>query len=58
VERDVVELNDKDISDGYYPLKCLVAGVAWPSGVDPSKREQFLSPIEFEKTFGMTKVCT
>lgn len=56
MEREVVELKDNELQDGFYPLKSLLAGVAWPSDVDPSKREQYLSPSEFEKTFGMTKV--
>lgn len=56
----MVVLKDTDLKDGFYPLKCLVAGVSWPSDVDPSKREQYLNPSEFEETFGMTKVsaCT
>lgn len=55
VEREVVPFSDFDTEEGYYPLKCLIQGVAWPEGVDPSKRELYLSPAEFEKTFGMKK---
>jgi hypothetical protein len=58
VEREAVELLESDRESGFYPLKCLLPGVAWPSDVDPSKREQYLNPEEFERTFGMTKVSS
>ena len=58
VERDVVVLDESDLADGFFPLKCLVAGVSWPPSVDPTRREQYLHPEEFEETFGMTKVLS
>jgi hypothetical protein len=56
IEREAVELDVVDCKDGFYQLKNLVSGVAWPSDVDPSTREQYLNPVEFKKTFGITKV--
>ena len=41
--------------DGYYPLGALLAGVQWPEGIDPSKREQYLSPEDFFSAFKMDK---
>ena len=41
--------------DGFYPLKALQQGVCWPAEVDPTKREQFLSPTEFLTVFKMSK---
>jgi hypothetical protein len=41
--------------DGYYPLEALLQGRAWPSDVDYSKREQYLSPEDFVRVFKMTK---
>ena len=51
------ESEDKYTPDanGCYPLAVLVQGVAWPSGVDPARREQFLYDSEFEAIFHMTK---
>ena len=48
----------EECEPGFHPYKCLVAGVAWPEGVDPKRREEYLGPIEFVKVFGMTKVFT
>jgi len=42
-------------SDGTFPLAALVAGVAWPEGVIPDKREMYLSDEEFASVFKMTK---
>lgn len=56
VERSEVALLPSEARDGFYPLRALVAGVKWPEGVDPARREQYLSPGEFEGVFGMTKV--
>jgi len=55
IEREAIQLTESEVQDGFYPLKSLLPGVAWPSDVDPAKREQYLNPNEFEKTFGMTK---
>ena len=41
--------------DGFYPLEALKQGVEWPKEVNPAKREQFLSPDDFEKVFNMSK---
>ena len=41
--------------DGSYPLECLVQGSAWPSGIDVTKREQYLSESDFVTVFKMTK---
>jgi len=51
---------DRTVSSGgtettFYPLKALVAGVAWPEGVSPAAREQALSPEEFLGVFGVKK---
>ena len=54
VER-VAPSNSSPTEDGYYPIECLRSGVKWPSGVDPAKREQFLSPTDFETIFDMSK---
>lgn len=42
--------------DGSYPLEALVQGAAWPSDVDPSKREEYLSDTDFASVFKMTKL--
>jgi hypothetical protein len=42
-------------SDGKYPYSALVQGAAWPSDVDPTKRELWLSDSEFVTVFGITK---
>jgi hypothetical protein len=41
--------------EGYYPLAALLQGVEWPDNVDPSRREEYLDPQEFEHIFGMTR---
>jgi Villin headpiece domain len=40
---------------GFYPLEALLTGVTWPAKVDPSRREEHLSPAEFFKVFHMDK---
>ena len=40
---------------GVYPYKALKEGMLWPNDVDPTRREQYLSDIEFENVFNMTK---
>jgi hypothetical protein len=41
--------------DGYYPYEALLQGMIWPTDVDPSKREQYLSENEFHEIFHMSK---
>lgn len=55
VERQKVDLKASEGGD-YFPLRALLAGVDWPVGVDPSKREQYLDPVEFKEVFGLSKV--
>ena len=42
------------ISD-FYPYEALKSGVEWPSNVDPTRRETFLSDDDFFNIFQMTK---
>ncbi|GAX72855.1 hypothetical protein CEUSTIGMA_g310.t1 [Chlamydomonas eustigma] len=37
-----------------YTYEALVAGVDWPSDVDPAAREMHMSPTVFERVLGMT----
>ena len=46
---------DNNNGNNYYPLKFLLQGVEWPQDVDVSKREQYLTPDEFQMTFRMSK---
>jgi hypothetical protein len=39
----------------YFPLKQLKSPGPYPNGVDASRREEFLSPAEFQQVFNMTK---
>lgn len=39
----------------FYPLSALVQGVKWPANVQADCREDFLSPDDFHKVFGMSK---
>lgn len=56
LERPVVDTSDDELRTGEYPLRALVQGVAWPSDVDPTCREEYLSDQEFLRVFSMTKV--
>ena len=38
----------------YHPYDALVQGRDWPAGVNPAKREQYLSPDDFYKVFKMS----
>jgi len=38
-----------------YPYEALIAGVQWPKGVDPARREDWLSDQDFEKHLKMTR---
>lgn len=42
-------------NDGYFPYVALVSGVVWPPGIDATKREQYLSDVEFVQVLGMPK---
>ena len=39
----------------YHTYDALIQGREWPAGVDPAKREQYLSPDDFFKIFKMSK---
>jgi len=38
----------------YFPYSSLIQGKSWPEGIDPTKREQYLSPEEFQTVFKMS----
>merc|ERR1712217_101271 len=44
-----------DSSGGFLPLSQLACPSPWPEGVDPGRREDWLSPSDFVKALGMTK---
>ena len=41
--------------DGTFPYEALKSGVAWPAGVEVSRRESYLNEEEFRTVFGMSK---
>lgn len=47
-------ITDENIKSGHYPLAALLQGAAWPAGVDPARREEFLSPEDFQSVFHMS----
>lgn len=49
------EISAQADESGKFPLSCLVAGVKWPEGVDPSRREEYLCEKEFEAVFKMNR---
>lgn len=53
----VVPSSDDDEASGqvYFPVEALLAGVEWPKGIDPSRRESWLTDEDFEKVFKMTR---
>ena len=53
IERQEIAAEPDD--DGKFPLSCLVAGVKWPEGVNPAKREEYLSDAEFLTVFKMNR---
>lgn len=54
VEKEKLDPQEKVATrDGFYPLAALLQGVEWPSDVDPSRREEYLHPDDFARTFGM-----
>ena len=44
-----------DGSNGFYPYEMLIQGVVWPTDVDPTKREQYLSNEDFHQIFDISK---
>lgn len=52
LERKTVQYDE---NSEFYPLEVLVQGVIWPSKVNPSRREAFLSDHDFECVFGLSK---
>ncbi len=55
LDRAVAAPEGYQSSNGFYPLSHLIQGVQWPEGIDPAKRETYLSPEEFLMVFKMTK---
>jgi hypothetical protein len=55
IERKEVKLELVSSREGFYPLEALLDGMAWPSDVDPTKREQHLHPEDFYAIFNMSK---
>ena len=55
VERETVDLQGHDLESGFYPIEALVEGVLWPQDVVTTKREEYLSPDDFQKVFKMNK---
>ena len=41
--------------DGTYPYRALVRGVRWPAGVDPDRRENYLSEADFVAAFRLDR---
>lgn len=41
--------------DGTFPYEALKSGVAWPEGVEVSRRESYLNDEEFRTVFGISK---
>jgi Villin headpiece domain len=56
IERNTFDYQSLDSDTSFYPLEALLTGVTWPAKVDPSRREEFLSPEEFSKVFHMDKI--
>ena len=42
-------------ADGTYPYRALVRGVRWPAGVDPDRREEYLSEADFVAAFRLDR---
>jgi hypothetical protein len=55
VERIRLPIDQNLDLEGFIPMKYLIEGVEWPSGIDPTKRESYLSPDEFLFIFKITK---
>ena len=55
IEREGIGYEERNPIDGFYPIEALTKGVQWPKSVDPTKREEYLSPEDFVTVFGMPK---
>lgn len=55
IEPTAYTVTDDNVKSGYYPLAALIQGAAWPAGVDPIRREDYLSPEDFQSVFHMSK---
>jgi hypothetical protein len=49
------EYNTTKSESGFYPVEVLRQGSIWPAEVDPTRREEFLSPADFFTVFKMSK---
>lgn len=54
VERKIVDCVTTD-ENGPYPIEALLEGVKWPEGLDPTRREEYLSSLDFIAVFKMDK---
>ena len=54
-ELEKARVDDAADDQGLYSYTALQAGVQWPAGIDPTKREQYLRDEEFLTVFGMAK---
>lgn len=52
---EAVQPQRKEVGSKFHELKKLLTHKKWPTDVDPSERQKWLSPEEFLKTFCMTK---
>ena len=55
IEREIYDIENLGLDTGFYPLEALLTGVTWPAKVNPSRREEHLSPEDFSKVFHMDK---
>lgn len=54
IEREVCNI-EHNAQTGYFPIAALLAGVSWPTNVNASKREEYLTADDFFKVFSMSK---
>jgi hypothetical protein len=52
---DRKEIDHYKLEGGYYPYASLKYGVAWPDDVDATRREDYLSPADFQEVFGVSR---
>lgn len=55
IEPPAPVVSAESLATGFYPYSALVQGVQWPAAVDPARREDFLSPEDFESIFNMSR---
>ena len=55
IEREGIGYEEHNSINGFYPIEALAKGVQWPKNVDPTKREEYLSPEDFVTVFKMSK---